>query len=132
MDPDNIPTMVLLPMPFLPSSPVTWPFLGTGSLYRRKEFLPYWCTLSLPVSEARLTTVMASNGQTFTHMPQPLQTSSSMRALPVCSSTATQSAPDLLTGQYFTHSSPHFLGWQTSLSRTATLCDTAAPGRGRA
>ena len=123
MFPDSMPTMVLFPMPLRPSRPITSPFLGTGSRYRRNELGPYWWTLSDASSSARFTIVMASNGHTLTQMPHPLQMSSSMRAFFVPSSSSVmQSAPDLLTGQYFMHSSPHLRGWQRSVSRTATLC----------
>ena len=115
-------TTVLFPIPFLPSSPTTSPFLGVGNLYNRKEFTPYWWILSVANSLAKFTIVIASNGHTLTHIPHPLQISSSIWAFFDSSLIVTHSAPDLFTGQYFMHSNPHFCGWHRSWSNTATLC----------
>ena len=99
---------------------MTSPFFGVGNLYSLNEFMPYWCILSDANSVARFTMVIASNGQTFTHIPHPLQSSSSICAFFISSLSTIQSAPDLFTGQYLMHSNPHFFGWQSSLSNTAT------------
>ncbi|MPM66252.1 hypothetical protein SDC9_113159 [bioreactor metagenome] len=104
---------VLFPMPLGPSMPVTSPFLGTGSLYRRNMFSPYWCTISPTSSSARPIILIASNWHLLAHIPHPEQRVSEIIGLPLSPSVIT-STPVLTMGQNLMHSRLHFLFWQRS------------------
>ena len=107
-DPERIFRAVDFPIPFLPTNPITSPFLTTGILNSLNEFTPNWCIFSSFSSSLRFRISIASKGQTLMQMPHPMQSSSEMSAI-FSSSRWMQSSPLMFTGQSLMHSSPHFL-----------------------
>src|SRR5271157_830376 len=63
---------------------------------------------------------IASNGQTLTQMPHPMQSSSEIREIASLPRTM-HSSPLMFTGHSLMHSRPHFFDWHSSRSTTATL-----------
>src|SRR5688500_5513647 len=111
---------VVLPVPLGRRMPVAAPSLGTGSLNRRKPFLPYWCTSSPSRASGSPMMRMASKGHLLTQMPQPMHSSSEMTGLPFSGSILMVSTtPDRTGGQKRMHSCWHFFGWHRSASSVA-------------
>src|SRR3989338_5920923 len=79
----TILTAVLLPMPLMPSMPLTWPKIGTGRLNSEKPSLPNRC-IGLSVSfSGSFTMWIAPNGHFLTVMlSASVQTSSFTWAFP--------------------------------------------------
>src|SRR5690349_11954166 len=118
--PDRTRMAVVLPMPFGPRMPVAAPSLGTGSLNRRKPFLPYWCTRSPARASGKPMMRMASKGHLLTQMPHPMHSSSEMTGLPFSGSILMVSTtPERTGGQKRMHSCWHFFGWHRSARRVA-------------
>ena len=99
---------VVLPIPLGPRIPVIIPFLGVGSLYRRKVFSPYWWTISSFSSSARPMILMAEKVHLLMQIPHPWHSVSEMMGLPLSPKVMT-STPVLIRGQNFAHSLLHFL-----------------------
>ena len=108
--PDKIFNAVLLPIPFVPTSPSTCPGLGMGNRCNLKLLAPYRWVTCVSRLVGRLMMLMASKGHFFGQMPQPMQRRSEMKAILLVGSTSMQSLPVRTTGHDFLHSCRHFLG----------------------
>ena len=117
----NTARAVDFPIPFVPTSPNTYPGRGVGILWSLKEFFPYLCVISFVISLGRLIILIALKGHLLTHRPHPIQRISEISTLIEVGSTWIQSFPDLLIGQAFLHSSLQFFGLHLSLLIIAIL-----------
>ena len=106
--PLRILSAVLLPIPFVPTSPRTCPGRGMGSRWSLKLFAEYLWVTCVSRFVGKLMILIAPNGHFLGQMPQPMHSLSDMKAIFESGVTSMQSLPVLTTGHDFLHSCRHF------------------------
>lgn len=99
---------MLLPIPFVPTRPKTWPGRGIGSLCSLKLFAEYRWVTWVSRLVGKLMMLMASKGHFLGQIPHPMQRRSEMKAILDELSTSMHSLPVRTTGHDFLHSWRHF------------------------
>jgi hypothetical protein len=106
--PARIFNAVLLPIPFVPTSPSTCPGLGIGNLWSLKLLAEKRWVTCVSRLVGKLMMLIAPKGHFFGQIPHPIHSRSEMNAILDSAVTSIQSFPVLTTGQDFRHSWRHF------------------------
>jgi hypothetical protein len=119
ISPERILSAVDFPIPFLPTSPSTFPEDGTGMRKSLKAFGPNLWLQSFCSSSGMLTIDIALYGHFFMQIPHPTQRTSEIMGLPASNLTA--STLLLTCGQNRWHSLLQRFGLHLAKSMTAIL-----------
>ena len=95
---------MLLPIPFVPTRPKTWPGRGIGNRCNLKVFAEYLWVTCVSRLVGKLTIFIASKGHFFGHIPHPIHSLSEMNAIFESGVTSMHNLPVRTTGHDFLHS----------------------------